>query len=147
MSEDKKFEMMKTLKERQDKFIYYIAGINIAAIGFSLSKITDSEKISMNYIFLGIALVVRLVSTAMSFSWILAQFRTMECNMEILDLVNGHYDKSVISEQEKKRRISDSYSRIQKDALRCERDLKGMMLMFIIGIVSYMIRQLMIITQ
>lgn len=147
MSEDKRFEMMKTLKERQDKFIYYIAGINIAAIGFSLSKITDSGKISVNYIFLGIALIGWLVSTALSFSWVLAQFRTMECNMEILDLIKGHYDKSVISENEKKRRISDNYLRIQKDAIRCERDLKGMMLMFIIGIVFYMMWQLLIMIE
>lgn len=142
MSEDKRFEMMKTLKERQDKFIYYIAGLNVAAIGFTLSKASESEKISTHYIFLAIALIGWILSTALSFRWILVQFRTMEKNMEIFDLINGYYDKSLISDREKKHRISDAYAKIQEDAIRCDRDLKRMMLMFIVGIVFYIIWQL-----
>lgn len=38
MEKDMRFEMMKVLKGRQERLIYYIAGLNVAAIGFTVSK-------------------------------------------------------------------------------------------------------------
>lgn len=35
---EKRFDLIKTYRERQDKLSYYLMGLNVAAIGFTVSK-------------------------------------------------------------------------------------------------------------
>jgi hypothetical protein len=137
MSEDNRFEMMKTLKGRQDKFIYYIAGLNVASIGYTLSKPFETTPNRIIDLFLAVALLCWVISTTASFRWIYIQFRTMETNMDIIDLKNGFYDKNSYSEIKSKELLSKSKSRLLKDASKCERAIKVTLVFFIIGMVSF----------
>src|SRR5690554_2820034 len=137
MEKDMRFEMMKVLKGRQDRLIYYIAGLNVAAIGFTLSKTFDIPLNQWIDIFLAIALICWIVSTSASFRWIFTQFRVMESNLEVKDLIDGSYDKSKISETDKNNRIEKTILQLGKDASRCERAIKTMFIFFITGIVSF----------
>lgn len=136
---DNRFEMMKTLKGRQDKFIYYIAGLNVASIGFTLSKTFEITP-NRNYdIFLALAVLCWVISTTASFRWIYIQFRTMETNLEITDLMDGFYDKSKYNEAQRKDLLLKSKSRLLKDASKCQIAINVTILFFIIGIVSFVI--------
>jgi hypothetical protein len=139
MSEDKTFLMMKTLKERQDKFIYYIAGLNVAAIGFTLSKTFDLDIYACHHIYLGLAIVCWLVSTICSFRWIFIQFRSMVGNMDVLELIKGHYDKSKVTEEEKKNLMLASYAKLQEYTDKGEKAMKGMLALFIVGVVFFIL--------
>ena len=139
MSGDNRFEMMKTLKGRQDKFIYYIAGLNVASIGFTLSKTFEITPNRSCDLFLAGALLGWVISTTASFRWIYLQFRTMETNMEILDVMDGFYDKSKYDETQKKELLSKSKSRLIKDGVNCRKAINVTILFFIVGIVSFVL--------
>ncbi len=134
-----RFEMMKVLKGRQDKFIYYIAGLNVAAIGFTLSKTYDFEPSLGCDAFLCLALLLWLVSTITSFRWIIIQFRTMERNMDVMDLKKGHFNKSEISESMRKSLILKKRKKIEEDAHNSSMALKATLMLFIAGIVMFII--------
>lgn len=137
MSQDMRFEMMKTLKGRQDKFIYYIAGLNVACIGFTLSKTFEITPNRIHDIFLAIALLCWVISTTASFRWIYLQFRTMETNLEITDLGDGFYDKSKYNEAQAKELLLKSKERLLKDAMKCSRAIILTILFFISGMISF----------
>lgn len=139
MGVDKRFEMMKTLKGRQDKFIYYIAGLNVASIGFTLSKTFEITPNRIYDIFLAIAILGWIVSTIISFRWIHIQFRAMETNMEIIDLMDGFYDQSKYNETQIKELLSKSKSRLSKDSSKCEKAINATLLFFILGIISFVL--------
>lgn len=139
MIEDKTFLMMKTLKERQDKFIYYIAGLNVAAIGFTLSKTFDMDIYAIHHVFIGSALLCWITSVIYSFRWTFIQFRAMVGNMDIMELINGHNDKSKVTEQEKKNRISTSYAKLEEYTEKGSKAMKATLSLFIIGIVLFIL--------
>lgn len=139
MSEDKTFEMMKTFKERQDKFIYYITGLNVASIGFILSKTFDLEIKALNNIFLSLALISCLLSIALAFRWIFIQFRTMVLNMDVLSLVKGHYDKNSISEFDKQKQISKAKRELIDYSKKAENSMKLTYFLFLFGIIFFIL--------
>jgi len=80
--------------------IYYIAGLNVAAIGFSLSKTFDIIPDEYD-IALGLALLSWVISTMESFRWIFIQFRTMEIDLTIIkdDNKNSKIDEIKAKQQ------------------------------------------------
>lgn len=128
---------MRTLKGRQDKFIYYIAGLNVASIGFTLSKTFEITPNRIYDIFLAIAILCWVISTTTSFRWIYLQFRTMETNLEISDLGDGFYDKRKYNEEQAKELLSKSKARLLKDAAKCSRAINLTILFFIAGMISF----------
>lgn len=139
MEKDMRFEMMKVLKGRQDKFIYYIAGLNVAAIGFTLSKTYDFVPSQGRDVFIGLALLSWFLSIIFSFGWIITQFNTMERNLEINDLSKGYFDKANISDEQKKSLLASNKQRLNEDAVRSSKRLKGTVMLFLTGIVMFII--------
>jgi hypothetical protein len=139
MGEDKRFDMMKTFKERQDKFMYYLIGLNVALIGFSISKSFEIKIKAFQSIFFGIAIFCWSVSIAIAFSWILNQFRSMVKNMDSLDLINGHYDKNQISEIEKNKQLNTNYKELMNISKKGESKMKSTLFCFLGGVVFYML--------
>jgi hypothetical protein len=139
MGDDKRFEMMKTLKGRQDKFIYYIVGLNVASIGFTLSKTFEITPNRTYDIFLALALLCWVISTTASFRWIYIQFRTMETNIDLGDLIDGFYDKDKYNDAQRKELFLKSKSRLLKDASKCRWAINVTILFFIIGIILFVI--------
>jgi hypothetical protein len=139
MEKDMRFEMMKTLKGREDRFIYYIAGLNVASIGFTLSKTFDITPNRVHDILLAASLICWVISITASFRWIFTQFRTMENNMGINDLLSGLYDKDTTSEIDLKNLILQGKSQLEKDSLICEKAIKSTLLFFIIGVMLFLL--------
>ena len=139
MKEDQRFELMKTLKGRQDKFIYYIAGLNVASIGYSLSKTFEIQPNRLFDVFLGIAFFGWVISITASFRWIYIQFRTMETNLEITDLMDGFYDKGKYSDLEINELKIKSKSQLLKDASKCEVAINLTIIFFIVGMISFLL--------
>lgn len=139
MAQEMRFEMMKTLKGRQDKFIYYIAGLNVASIGFTLSKTFEITPNRIYDIFLAIALICWVISTTTSFRWIYLQFRTMETNLEIVDLRRGFYDKRKYNETQANELLTISKARLLNDAVKCSRAINLTILFFITGMIVFVL--------
>lgn len=132
-----RFEMMKVLKGRQDRFIYYIAGLNVAAIGFTVSKTFDFVPNHGRDILLGLALILWFISTITSFRWIIIQFRTMERNLEIKGVSDGYFDKEKIDKTNKKTLTEVHRRKLEEDGLRSEKALKATVMLFLSGIVVF----------
>ena len=103
--QDSTFQMMKILKERQDKFVYYILGLNIATIGFTVSK-SYNEKMDLEIIWLGFAMIFWMISILFAILWLNLQFEIMQKNMYVVDLIDGHYDKKSINIKERNSTLS-----------------------------------------
>lgn len=147
MEKDMRFEMMKVLKGRQDKFIYYIAGLNVAAIGFTLSKTYDFVPSQGRDVLLGVALLSWFLSTMYSFGWIITQFNTMERNLEIRDFSKGYFDKANISDEQKKSLIETNKQRLKEDGERSSKRMKGTVMLFLLGIVAFTFWRAMVMFQ
>jgi|SRR5690554_1674990 len=128
MGQDIQFEMMRVLKGRQDKMIYYIAGLNVAAIGFTLSKTFDIIPDKYD-IALGLALLSWLISTMESFRWIFIQFRTMEIDLTI----NSIKDDNKISKIEE----SKAKQQLLIEKKRAVTAISRTLFFFIAGVVSF----------
>lgn len=136
---DMRFEMMKTLKGRQDKFIYYVSGLNVASIGFILSKTFERIPNRTHDLILAFTLLCWIMSLAISFRWIYLQFRTMETNLDLNDLDSGFYDKSLFTEAQARALMSTYKSRLSNDATKCSRSINLLILFFISGMISFVL--------
>lgn len=132
MGQDMRFEMMKVLKGRQDRMIYYIAGLNVASIGFTLSKTFDIIPDEYD-IALGLALLFWIISIIASFRWIFIQFRTMEINLAIKTIK----DDKMISEINKRNHINKSMQQLVDDNKSAEKAISRTLFFFIAGVVSF----------
>ena len=133
-----RFEMMKTLKGRQDRFIYYILGLNVASIGFTISKTYEMAPNRIYDVFLALALLGWFVSTIASIRWIYIQFRTMQTNLDIVDLLDGFYDKTKYDEAQAEELLKESKSSLLTDASKCEKAIKVTLFFFIGGMVFFL---------
>lgn len=139
MSEDKRFQLMKTYKERQDKFIYYITGINVAAIGFTLSKTFDIVLKEKYDLILFAAVFCWVISTLASLRWIYIQTRIMEMNLDVYDLRHGYFDKSKISEIIKIERITQCKLQLTRDISKCVKAINATILFFVFGMLAFVL--------
>lgn len=136
MSNKNRFELTKVLKQRQDKFVYYIIGLCVASIGFSLSK-TFEDSLDFNHTPLGIALLCWFLSIISGMRWIYLQMGLMQHNLDLSDLINGLYDKTKMNEVQKLDYINSTRDKLQKGGDSCERALNTMIFTFLMGIVSF----------
>lgn len=137
MEKDNRFEMMKILKGRQDKFIYYIAGLNVASLGFTVSKTYNMTPNGWYDVILAIAILGWILSTITAFRWIVIQFRTMETNLELSDLIKGYYDKTVYTEEQVEKEKLKGIEQLKSDANKCSKSINMMMVYFIFGTVFF----------
>lgn len=135
---DSRFELMKTLKQRQDKFVYYLLGLNVAAIGFSLSKTFD-DKLNDNHLYLGFALLCWFISIMFSMRWIYLQLAFMQHNLDLADWLDGFYDKEKISEKQKSAEILDLKTKLIKGSKVIDQYFQGMIYAFLVGIGDFII--------
>ena len=139
MKQDMRFEMMSILKGRQDRFIYYILGLNVASIGFTISKTYEMTPNRIYDVFLALAFLGWFVSTIFSIRWIYIQFRTMQTNLDIVDLGDGFYDKTKYDETEAKELLKQSKSSLLNDATKCETAIKVTLFFFIGGMIFFLL--------
>lgn len=138
MSDDNRFQLIKTYKERQDRFIYYITSLNVASIGFTVSKSYEIIPNHSHDLILGGAIFAWVVSTVASFRWMYIQNRIMETNLEMYDLSKGNYTSKKMDEVSKLNRINDCKILLEKDNAKCEKAINFTIRFFIIGMVTFL---------
>jgi Mn2+/Fe2+ NRAMP family transporter len=85
-------QMGKEFKDRQDKFAYYLMGLNVAAIGFAISKTFDIQP-EQSLIFVALALLCWLLSICLAFYWIFTQQNAVMLQSEVMNIILGLNDK------------------------------------------------------
>jgi len=89
-------------------------------------------------VFLALALLGWFVSTIASIRWIYIQFRTMQTNLDIVDLLDGFYDKTKYDEAQAEELLKESKSSLLTDASKCEKAIKVTLFFFIGGMVFFL---------
>lgn len=144
-------EIIVKYRERKDKFAYYLMGLNVAAIGFTLNKTYELAHFNLNHIFLGIGLLSWLVSILFSFRWILTEFQGMQFDMHQFDI-----DNNVIESWFESNKVPDGYKEAIQNAINAdkekklqesEKDYKKVLFFFISGIVFFIFWRIMEITH
>lgn len=133
---ENRFELIKTYKARQDKFAYYVMGLSVAAIGFSLSKTFDS-RLNSNHVYLGIAIICWFISIISAIRWIIAQLKMMEINLDLTDVLGGYNNFVQIDEPTKHELKHRLKKKLEKSNKRGGRSYKLMLLMFLVGVGAF----------
>ena len=131
-----KTELTKAFRDRQDKFVYYVMGLNVAAIGFTISK-TFEIKIEIDHIYVLVALLSWLTSILYGFYWINTQFNAMIQNILVFDTEEGHIDGKPISKENIEYTKDLLYQDIQKKSEKAKMAYAIMLYLFILGIVLF----------
>lgn len=131
-----KTELTKAFRDRQDKFVYYVMGLNVAAIGFTISK-TFEIKIEIDHMYILVALLSWLSSILFGFYWINTQFNAMIQNILVFDAEEGHLDGKRISEENIEYTKDLLYKDIQKKSEKAKMAYGIMLYLFILGIVLF----------
>lgn len=85
-NQDKLIEIQKLMHEKQNRFVYYISGLCVASIGFSVNQ-TVNDKLNCSHILLGIALVCWFASIFCSFQFIQIKLQVLFENARILNII------------------------------------------------------------
>jgi len=151
MGELTRHDIMKIFRDRQDKFVYYIMGLNVAAIGFTLSKTYDIKSFNWNHLFLGFALLAWLLSIFSAFRWIQTEFSGMRLDMHQYDISAGvideWFEEGIAPDEFKNELIKTIQEDMAKKSARSERNYKGKLILFIVGIVMFIIWRILDITD
>lgn len=142
-----RYEIIAKYRERREKFAYYLMGLNVAAIGFTLSKTYDIKEIHLNHLFLGIALSSWLLSILHSFRWILTEFQGMQLDMHQYDIDDGvietWFEEGDMPEGYKEAIQEKVIVEKAKKANRSEKDYNRVLFFFMGGIVFFIMWRLM----
>jgi uncharacterized membrane protein len=95
-------ELRASINQKRDKFIYYVIGITVSAIGFSVYK-TQNQALSILQLPLGIAILFWLSSIHFGFRYIQLELRSIIINhSEIEDEAGAKKNDS------KRKKLNDS---------------------------------------
>lgn len=143
MSEITRHDIIKIFRERQDKFVYYLMGLNVAALGFTLSKTYEMKHFSLNDSFLAFALIGWLLSLINAFRWIQMQFNGMRLDMHEYDISAGvvetWFEDGAPPEGYKEALFAKLQEEKSAKAETAEKDYKRMLLLFLGGIVMFIL--------
>ena len=141
MSEITRHDIIKMFRERQDKFVYYLMGLNVAALGFTLSKTYELKHFSFNDSFLAFALIGWLLSLINAFRWIQMQFNGMRLDMHEYDISAGvvetWFEDGVPPEGYKEELFMQLQKEKNSKAETAKKDYKRMLLLFLGGIIMF----------
>jgi len=141
MGEPTRHDIIVKYRDRREKFIYYLMGLDVAAIGFTLSKTYEIRHLQLNHIFLGIALFAWLLSILNAFRWLLTEFQGMQFDMHQYDINNGvvetWFKDGIAPEGYKEMLIEKLQKEMQIKSDRADRDYKRMLFLFMTGIVFF----------
>lgn len=85
-NQDKLMELQKLVHEKQNRFVYYISGLCVASIAFSVHQTTD-DRLNCLHILVGGALFCWGASIFCSFQFIQIKLQVLFENARILNLI------------------------------------------------------------
>lgn len=93
--QEKYLELYKRLNDSQQKYVYFILGINVAAIGFLIQFILKTEKALVFDLFILIPISSFGVSFFLGCKYILNTFIHIKANMKLFKGIGDNYQKSI----------------------------------------------------
>ncbi len=84
-------DIQKQLRERQDKFVYYLIALCVAAIGFSVTQ-TVGQKFEYLHYLLGTALLCWVISIFCGFQFQQIVMKGLFANNQYFDTIGGHLE-------------------------------------------------------
>lgn len=89
---EKRDKLAEMYIQKQEKYIYYILALNVAAIGFSITQIIDL-KATCSLIPVGLAMILWSMSFFLGIQFILKSLSTIFENINTLDFDNPNHPK------------------------------------------------------
>ena len=89
---EKRDKLAETYTQKQEKYVYYILALNVAAIGFTITQIIKL-KASCMLIPVGLAMIFWSISFYLGIKFILNGLSTMYDNVNTLDYDNASHPK------------------------------------------------------
>jgi|GEM_PF-6989048 len=88
---NEQFEIQKQHREQQNKFVYYIIGISVAAIGFAITR-TTGQGLQCHHILLGISLLGWTAAIVSGFIHVFIILYALDENDFYFNLLNGNVE-------------------------------------------------------
>jgi len=139
-------EIQKQLRESQNKFVYYILALNIASIGFSLSRTMD-QMLNDTHIPLGLAIVLWGLSIYCAFSFVKVFQSGLMANNAYFDVIRGNVKDIEPSDRVKETAKEVTAIEGDKISARSSKNYRWMQYFFYLGIVSFVVWQLIHMSQ
>lgn len=136
MSTKETFELSKVLYDSQVKFMYYVIGLNVAAIGFTIAKTFDKSPQELYHIFLGLALLSWFLSIIFAFKWIFIQFRSMEKKMDRIGILKNKLYQ-IKTEVNHPLKVNDFTYELKLLSKKAERTIAITFTLFVFGIIFF----------
>ena len=135
MIEDiKRMDIVNLVSQKQDKFFYYLTGLNVASIGFTLSKTFDMKSLNYNDFCLCIALLSWMISIGCALYWHHTVMNAHDLQLELYDLLTRNPDKK--NQKEETSRIN---KKIEKKSEKAGSAHAAMVWLFIIGVLTFVV--------
>ena len=83
-------EIWKLFRTQQEKYVYYLLSLSVAALGFAVSQ-TQRDKLSWTQLILLTATILWLMSIFFGLRWIKWNLSALNANFEMLRVKSGHY--------------------------------------------------------
>lgn len=133
-------EIQKQFRERQDKFVYYLIALCVAAIGFSVSQ-TIGQHLNCLHCFLGAAVICWVVSIFCGFQFVQIVLKGLHANDKYFETIAGRgIDITGVSQKTVDEAASivlrekrDKYSK------RTERNFMWQQYLFYTGLVLFLV--------
>lgn len=131
---DVKFEIYRSLSQLQEKFVFYIIALNVAAIGFSV-YLTLGKPLVLTQVPLGLAVLSWAVSIWFGMNYLKKLVDSKSVNFEMLKLEGS---RTLINQSDYTTKSNELMEEDQKIFLKIVQYLKYHELLFYAGIVCFL---------
>ena len=83
-------EVWKLFRTQQEKYVYYLLSLSVAAIGFAVTQ-TNSDELKLTHIILLFAAILWLISIYNGLKWVKWSLSTLNANFEMLRVKSGYF--------------------------------------------------------
>lgn len=90
---DERKDLFKLHRDKQEKYIYYLIALAVAAVGFSLSKTFD-QPLKYSQLPLGLAVLCWALSIHNGLKFLQFDLATLYANLALFDIVEGRHELS-----------------------------------------------------
>ncbi len=135
---DEQNEVIKQFRQQQEKFTYYIVGLSVAAIGFSIIK-TNGLPLSWTQIPLGLAVLSWAISIYCGLTFLKYVISNLYANKAYFDIVSGQDPKVGNHPELIKAAVSGITQAMQSNSDKAEKLAKWQDRLFYCGIVFFLV--------
>jgi hypothetical protein len=91
---EQQMEVWKLFRTQQEKYVYYLLSLAVAAIAFAVAQTKDDELVWTHFILL-IPVILWLVSIHNGLKWIKWNLSTLYANFDLLRVRSGHFKEQL----------------------------------------------------